>query len=199
MAKFYAKAPDGTDATLSITVEGFTQSLQQNGWCKMPNGLILQWGKIIAKDTYQTKFTFPIPFNKSSFIVELTRLDYGYEWTLIAEELNNISCSWVTKGMNNNGGGSASAYLIVIGNQKIVKFQWSNLDGYTSKVDVPYPIAFPSKLYHLATTNVTKLSVDDTGGWGDCLGGYYGSATLSYSQYSIYETKRCINVILIGS
>ena len=43
MAKFYAKAPDGTDATLSITVEGFTQSLQQNGWCKMPNGLILQW------------------------------------------------------------------------------------------------------------------------------------------------------------
>ena len=51
MAKFYAKAPDGSDATLSITVSGFTQSLQQNGWCKMPNGLILQWFEDFGNNT----------------------------------------------------------------------------------------------------------------------------------------------------
>jgi hypothetical protein len=43
MAKFYAKAPNGDDAVLSISIQAFTQSLQQNGWCKLPNGLIIQW------------------------------------------------------------------------------------------------------------------------------------------------------------
>ena len=43
MAKLYAKAPDGSDALLSIVITGFTQSLQQNGWCKLPNGLLFQW------------------------------------------------------------------------------------------------------------------------------------------------------------
>ena len=45
MAKLYAKAPDGSDALLSIVITGFTQSLQQNGWCKLPNGLLFQWSK----------------------------------------------------------------------------------------------------------------------------------------------------------
>ena len=43
MAKFYAKAPNGDDAILSISIQNFTQSLQQNGLCKLPNGLIIQW------------------------------------------------------------------------------------------------------------------------------------------------------------
>lgn len=43
MAKLYAKSPSGEDALLSISITGFTQSLQQNGWCKLPNGLLLQW------------------------------------------------------------------------------------------------------------------------------------------------------------
>ena len=76
--------------------------------------------------------------------------------------------------------------------------QWSNLTGYSSKVDVPYPIAFPNTLYHLATTNATNIAIADTGGWGQSLGGYYGSSTLSSSQYSVADTKRCINVIIIG-
>ena len=48
MAKFYAKAPDGSDALLSIVLTGFTQSLQQNGWCKLPNGLLIQWSSILC-------------------------------------------------------------------------------------------------------------------------------------------------------
>ena len=43
MATLYAYSPNGTQATLDYTIMGFTQSLQQNGWCKLPNGLILQW------------------------------------------------------------------------------------------------------------------------------------------------------------
>ena len=46
MAKFYAKAPNGDDAVLSISIQNFTQSLQQNGWCKLPNGLIIQWNEL---------------------------------------------------------------------------------------------------------------------------------------------------------
>ena len=50
MAKLYAKSPSGEDALLSISITGFTQSLQQNGWCKLPNGLLLQWSKPNVKE-----------------------------------------------------------------------------------------------------------------------------------------------------
>lgn len=59
MATLYAYSPNGTQATLSYSVIGFTQSLQQNGWCKLPNGLILQWG--LYSDPQPTKF--PINFS----------------------------------------------------------------------------------------------------------------------------------------
>ena len=61
MATLYAYSPNGTQATLSYSVIGFTQSLQQNGWCKLPNGLILQWGSANETRTkgYHT-FNFPI-------------------------------------------------------------------------------------------------------------------------------------------
>ena len=70
MAKFYAKAPDGSDATLSITVSGFTQSLQQNGWCKMPNGLILQWRLDTLSGQYAI-LTFPISFTNMVYAIIL--------------------------------------------------------------------------------------------------------------------------------
>ena len=53
MAKFYAKAPDGSDALLSIVLTGFTQSLQQNGWCKLPNSLIFQWKWYTLINTFE--------------------------------------------------------------------------------------------------------------------------------------------------
>ena len=62
MATLYAYSPNGTQATLSYSVIGFTQSLQQNGWCKLPNGLILQWGK------GSTKISFSISFSNIEFV-----------------------------------------------------------------------------------------------------------------------------------
>ena len=41
-----------------IGTGSFTQSLVANGWCKMPNGLIIQWGNASTNGTY----TFPIVF-----------------------------------------------------------------------------------------------------------------------------------------
>ena len=61
MAKLYAKAPDGSDALLSIVITGFTQSLQQNGWCKLPNGLLLQWLR-----SGNTSSALPINFIQSA-------------------------------------------------------------------------------------------------------------------------------------
>ena len=64
MAKFYAKAPNGDDAVLSISIQAFTQSLQQNGWCKLPNGLIIQWSVISFNSSSNKRIdtVFPIAF-----------------------------------------------------------------------------------------------------------------------------------------
>lgn len=81
MAKFYAKAPDGSDALLSIVLTGFTQSLQQNGWCKLPNGLLFQWQRDVdsipypvdestsAADPIYARFIFTeLPLSMSSYL-----------------------------------------------------------------------------------------------------------------------------------
>ena len=62
MAKLYAKAPDGSDALLPIVITGFTQSLQQNGWCKLPNGLLFQWFGNSVNINKTTTFSYIIEF-----------------------------------------------------------------------------------------------------------------------------------------
>ncbi|OOF53996.1 hypothetical protein BKK56_10520 [Rodentibacter genomosp. 2] len=56
----YLPAKGGTVALL----EDFTQNLSGNGWCKLPNGLIMQWGK--ANGGW---VNFPIAFPNSCFCV----------------------------------------------------------------------------------------------------------------------------------
>lgn len=53
----------------------FTQSLNANGWTKLPNGLILQWGEF---DTMGTKsvFNFPIPFPNRCFRCYVSDVSY---------------------------------------------------------------------------------------------------------------------------
>ena len=53
----------------------FTQSLTQNGWTKLPNGLIIQWSNYHqAKDTRVTK-NFPIAFPSACFVVSVVLTD----------------------------------------------------------------------------------------------------------------------------
>lgn len=59
-------------ATLSSAGDGtFTQSFANNGWCKMPNGLIIQWGKTVAlgEDNTGVAVTFPIAFTTACYSV----------------------------------------------------------------------------------------------------------------------------------
>ena len=101
MAKLYAKAPDGSDALLSIVITGFTQSLQQNGWCKLPNGLLIQWraNPSISGDRSST-LSFPISFTKTRYAGVLTIIG------------------------SRTGEGSTSAYYNDIDN--ITKFKFTN-------------------------------------------------------------------------
>ena len=43
MAILHVKTPNGTTKTVDLETMNITSSLQQNGWCKLPNGLIIQW------------------------------------------------------------------------------------------------------------------------------------------------------------
>jgi hypothetical protein len=76
MAKIYAIAQDGTDATLSLTLLNWSTDLTNNGWTKYPNGLILQWGTCdLGGSTAEGEsayFTFPTNFLNAVFIIILT-------------------------------------------------------------------------------------------------------------------------------
>ena len=105
MAKLYAKAPDGSDALLSIVITGFTQSLQQNGWCKLPNGLLFQWGRpwLNGNNT--------LPLSYINFVIIVTGGDYSYEhrdshvdyidltYFEAARWTDEFPSSWITLGI----------------------------------------------------------------------------------------------------
>ena len=56
--------------------ERFTQQWGDSGWCKLPNGLILQWGRLV-NGGYGTKARFPITFPHRVLSISLTNLDEG--------------------------------------------------------------------------------------------------------------------------
>ena len=43
MATLYVKTPGGTQVSVNLATMNIESDLQQNGWCKLPNGLIIQW------------------------------------------------------------------------------------------------------------------------------------------------------------
>ena len=52
----------------------FDSHQANNGWQKLPNGLILQWGRYDAVDGTRT-FSFPIAFNSTPFSMQMTNLN----------------------------------------------------------------------------------------------------------------------------
>lgn len=63
----------GNDLTNKTYVDG-TSSKTANGWCKLPNGLIMQWGTDLTGIANYSAITinFPIAFPNSCFTVQLT-------------------------------------------------------------------------------------------------------------------------------
>jgi hypothetical protein len=56
---------------------GFTQSFGDNGWCRMPNGFVIQWGRLALSRGEGTgpNITFPIAFPNNCLAV--TALDWN--------------------------------------------------------------------------------------------------------------------------
>ena len=99
MAKFYAVDANGNSALLSIPMQGFTQSLQQDGWCKLPNGLILQWSGP-SKRTYSDQWLWSI---RISSVFCLNSSSWGETYSFNYDKWNNITedgCYWAYRNPN---------------------------------------------------------------------------------------------------
>ena len=62
MAILHVKTPNGTTKTVDLETMNITSSLQQNGWCKLPNGLIIQWARLDINERTFFSYTYPISF-----------------------------------------------------------------------------------------------------------------------------------------
>lgn len=73
--------------------ERFTQQWGDSGWCKLPNGLILQWGRLV-NGGYGTKARFPITFPHRVLSISLTNLDEsGWDSAPTVTGRNSITIS----------------------------------------------------------------------------------------------------------
>ena len=82
--------------TQSIT-QGFSQNLAETGWCKLPNGLIFQWGKFnkgygSVRDE-QRLVTFPITFPNKVLFVGLTEFTNAWSYSTTVENRQRMTNS----------------------------------------------------------------------------------------------------------
>lgn len=103
-----------------------TSSLSNNGWCKLPNGLILQWGKITLPDLTNEQTgvcTLPVTFPRAVFAIIMgsvagstSRSPGGQEGFSITRQTTS-NFTWVSSWESRNNGafGNAPAQWIAIG------------------------------------------------------------------------------------
>ncbi|HHK6175367.1 TPA: pyocin knob domain-containing protein [Haemophilus influenzae] len=67
---------DFNQSVREIVTQSIAQNLAETGWCKLPNGMILQWGLTVLNRGYgrttDTYITFPIRFPSSCFNVVMS-------------------------------------------------------------------------------------------------------------------------------
>jgi len=86
----------------------FTCDLSENGYTKLPNGLIIQWGTAQATGTNSIEnFTFPITFPNVTFSVVVTMTDDSKEFDphsgisipgVTIRNITNTGCQIVNDG-----------------------------------------------------------------------------------------------------
>lgn len=75
---------------------GHTQSLTQNGWVKLPNGLIMQWGRRNnVSSGAQATITFPINFTQV-LNASVTRLSIAQSPTMYGFHINSLNNNSIT-------------------------------------------------------------------------------------------------------
>ncbi|HHF0187953.1 TPA: tail fiber protein, partial [Haemophilus influenzae] len=80
--------------TQSIT-QGFTQNLAETGWCKLPNGMILQWGK--ARDEVVTNFPVAFPVRCCAVTLGQIMNVYSYDAALYFYSKTNFK-AYIQRG-----------------------------------------------------------------------------------------------------
>lgn len=103
-----------------------TSSLSNNGWCKLPNGLILQWGKITLPDLTNEQTgvcTLPVTFPHAVFAIIMgsvagsTSHGPGTQEGFSIKMQTTSNFTWVSSWESRNNGafGNAPAQWIAIG------------------------------------------------------------------------------------
>ena len=80
--------------TQSIT-QGFTQNLAETGWCKLPNGMILQWGKV--RDGVVTNFPVAFPVRCCAVTLGQIMNVYSYDAALYYYNKTNFK-AYIQRG-----------------------------------------------------------------------------------------------------
>ena len=66
------RSSGGKSLNKSVSIDDFSQNLSNNGWCKLPNGLILQWG-----GSTNANILFPIAFPSVCLAVSHSKTGTG--------------------------------------------------------------------------------------------------------------------------
>ncbi|HHF5978636.1 TPA: phage tail protein [Haemophilus influenzae] len=80
--------------TQSIT-QGFTQNLAETGWCKLPNGMILQWGRV--RDEVVTYFPIAFPVRCCAVTLGQIMNVYSYDAALYFYNKTNFK-AYIQRG-----------------------------------------------------------------------------------------------------
>ncbi|WVS24508.1 tail fiber protein [Pseudomonas phage Psxphi15] len=111
----------GNAATMNVFGAGgldFTSSNTYNGYTRLPNGLIFQWGQVFVNADSTVTVTFPTPFPTAPFHFSWQqRVDTGYDGVIQnstgLQAFANLSNSGVT--LLNGDNKNAPAYWFAIG------------------------------------------------------------------------------------
>ena len=72
-----AKRDVGTGASQIPDMSAFTGSFSANGWARLPNGNIRQWGTVVASINDTDYRNFPIPFPNKCFVIVAGYSDFS--------------------------------------------------------------------------------------------------------------------------
>jgi hypothetical protein len=81
-----------------------TNSLAQNGWQRLPSGLIVQWGVTGSAVGNAGSFSFPIAFPNNVFSASLTDVSAATSGTAHVVSVNSLSLSACTVGVIRHDG-----------------------------------------------------------------------------------------------
>ena len=119
----FAQSSLGTNAALKDFSNVSTKNLSQNGYYKLPDGLIIQWGKK-TNSIYSGIIYFPTSFLDTNYSLQLTCMNGNTtndsSWIANYSSISTGSFSYNNKYQQaaNAGNNTAAFYWIAIGRWK---------------------------------------------------------------------------------